>query len=160
MLNPKILYDHYFMKEYTIKEIAEKFGVTFYQIHSQLAKCGIPRRLKLSDDPHRRTRPWKGKYFLQKIDGFYYPLKGGELKMKYLIETKIKVATVIATTSQEEAKNAVSKMIAEVVKSVSAPQTRFEAPNWDFDYIVTELPADEPTAEELTDEQLQHESEQ
>ena len=62
----------------TIREIADKFGVTFYQIQAQMVKHEITRRHQPSEDACKRTRPYINRYFLQKIDGFYYPLKGGD----------------------------------------------------------------------------------
>ena len=77
-MNPKILYDLYIMKGYTIRGVADRLGVTHYQVYSQLIKNKIPRHRRVMRKAYGQARPYVNKYFLKKVDGFYYPLRGGE----------------------------------------------------------------------------------
>ena len=142
----------YWEKGMTIKEIAEKFGVTYHHIHNQMVKHGIKRRLTRLDDPYRRTAPFKGKYFLKKVNGFYYPLKGGvEMKDYYQNKDSFEAQLKLLRDCLDEVEkfsvwndDLGNEQVSDLKRSLWALESLLE----------------EPTAEELTDEQLKHESEQ
>jgi len=149
-MNPKILYDHYIMREFTIAEIAEKFGTTYYKIYYQMAKCGITKRLQPIGERPRRTKPFMGKYFLKKVGGFYYPLKGGE-------DMNFETAQAITTLSAK-APHLLEKVV-DLLDGTKADMLKLKDVVDDGTHEITLPEFEDRTSEELTDEQLQAEVE-
>ena len=68
------LYNLYWKDGLSIQATADKLGVTFYRVISQMIKHQIPRRP--AGTPTQRVRPWVGERFLKKgTDKLYRPIK-------------------------------------------------------------------------------------
>ena len=142
-MNPKILYDHYIMREFTVREIAEKFGTTYYKVYYQLNKYGMPLQPRPTDNTKQRTTPWIGQHFLKKVGDYYYPLKGG-VKMKD-VEITLLVHDedgVLIYKRESFSVEVIEKCLVDVEKLLADKEQ-----------------SDERTAEELTDESIQQDIE-